>query len=196
MKSVLVFFIFSFSLYGQCKLDDLIIYGPDKKIFVSNELKGISSPLLNISQELEFSSDFKIGKVEEILNGVIIWVKFSTFSEINIPLKGINIRLKNDEIISLSDDRLFIKGEITKTEENIKLLGESIKSSTNSRTYCYFLNKDEMFKLSDKNITKISFQYINQSTQELETTDNRKLSSRSAKKIKNILNCLITELGI
>ncbi len=196
MKSVLVFFIFSFSLYGQCKLDDLIIYGPDKKIFVSNELKGISSPLINTSQGLEFSSDFKVGKVEEIPNGVIIWVKFSTFSEINIPLKGINLKLKNGEIISLSDERLFIEGEIIKTEENLKLLGESIKSTTSSRTYCYFLSKDEMFKLSDKEITEISFQYLDQSTQELETTNNRKLSSRSAKKINEILNCLVTELGI
>jgi hypothetical protein len=198
MKSVLVFLFIMISLkfHGQCDLNNLIVYNKNSKIFTSDEFKGTSSPLIVDSEDIEFTSKIKIGKVEELIPGIILWIKFTVFSDRNTPLKSMKLTLKNKKNITLSEDNLFLKGEVTSEKENIKLLGENISSMTFSASYAYLLSKKDILKLTNSNIHKISFGYDNISKKESRFTGDRKLSSKSGKKINKSVKCLVSELGI
>jgi hypothetical protein len=106
------------------------------------------------------------------------------------------LTLKNKKNITLSEDNLFLKGEVTSEKENIKLLGENISSMTFSASYAYLLSKKDILKLANSNIHKISFGYDNISKKESRLTGDRKLSSKSGKKINKSVKCLVSELGI
>jgi len=196
MRAVLLLFLMSTSLYGQCDLDDVIYYESEKKVLVSEKVNGVSSSLLSAGNGLEFSSDFKIGKVEEIVNGVGVWVRFKVFSEQKVRLNGLSLTLDNNTSINILEDRMFLEGEIKKEEENLKLLGETIKSTTFSCDYFFLLEYEQISSLSKNKIKEVSFNYYDPNEKKMDATMNRKISGNSAKKINKIIDCIVTELNL
>ena len=196
MRLVVLMLLMGTCSYGQCDLDDIIYYESEKKVLVSEKVKGVSSSLLSAGNGLEFSSDFKIGKVEEIVNGVGVWVNFKVFSEQNVLLNGISLTLDNNTFVNIIKDRMLLKGEIKKEEESLELLGETIKSTTFSCDYFFLLEYNQITSLSKNKINEVSFNYYDPNEKKMNATMNRKISSKSAKKINKIIECIVTELNL